>query len=302
MLVAAAVLGVLAVLLAVPVPLLLARAGWTRRAPGAAAVLWQAIALAGGLSMIGSLAILGLAPLGDDLGEAGARALGDLADGSAPAVPLLPTLALGAAALLAAHLLLNLLLTAIATVRERARHRALVGLLSEPLPDRPDAQLIDDPAPVAYCVPGDGSASLTVVSAGLVRLLEQDELEAVIAHERAHLVQRHDLLTTAFQAWSLSLPWFPIARSAKREVATLVELLADDRALRTVSRDALRRAITRVSAATPGHRDSARVRLARLEAPSLAAPARAAVIAGAAALVLVPTSLLVLSTAPVLGA
>jgi Zn-dependent protease with chaperone function len=298
---AAAGLALLAFALAVPVPLALARASWPSRAPAAAAVLWQAIALSGGLSMIGSLTVLGLSPFGDDLVEAAVALSGSLANGATAAV--LPTLALGAALLLLAHLVLNLVLTSVVATRERARHRELVRLLTSPLPssrsdDDRGARVIDDPAPVAYCVPGDGAVSVTVVSAGLVDLLDDAELDAVLAHERAHLSQRHHLLTTAFQAWALSLPWFPIASAARREVAVLVELLADDRALRTVPADALARAIALVAGADDADAASARIRIARLGAPPVPLAARVAIIASAAALLVVPTLLLLGAATP----
>ena len=63
-------LAVLAVLLAWPVPALLARARWPRRDPLVALVCWQAIGLAGGLSIIGALLVHGLAHWGHSLPEA----------------------------------------------------------------------------------------------------------------------------------------------------------------------------------------------------------------------------------------
>src|ERR671920_135801 len=66
----AAALAVLAALLAWPVPALLARARWPRRDPLVALVCWQAIGLAGGLSIIGALLVHGLAPWGHSLPEA----------------------------------------------------------------------------------------------------------------------------------------------------------------------------------------------------------------------------------------
>ena len=50
---------------------LLARARWPRRDPLVALVCWQAIGLAGGLSIIGALLVHGLAPWGHSLPEAG---------------------------------------------------------------------------------------------------------------------------------------------------------------------------------------------------------------------------------------
>ena len=60
-------LAVLAIVLAWPVPILLSRAQWPSRSPFTAMLLWQAIALAGGLSMIGAMLVYGLEPVGDNL-------------------------------------------------------------------------------------------------------------------------------------------------------------------------------------------------------------------------------------------
>lgn len=67
-------LAVLALILAWPVPVLLSRAHWPARSPFTAMVLWQAIALAGGLSMIGAMLVYGLEPIGNNL-LAGLKAL-----------------------------------------------------------------------------------------------------------------------------------------------------------------------------------------------------------------------------------
>ena len=74
----AAALAVLAALLAWPVPALLARARWPRRDPLVALVCWQAIGLAGGLSIIGALLVHGLAPWGHSLPEAAWAVVGGL--------------------------------------------------------------------------------------------------------------------------------------------------------------------------------------------------------------------------------
>ena len=60
-------LAAFALALAWPVPILFSHAKWPTRAPATALVLWQAVALAGGLSMLGALLTFGLAPFGPDL-------------------------------------------------------------------------------------------------------------------------------------------------------------------------------------------------------------------------------------------
>src|SRR3954465_6270241 len=72
-------LAVLAILLAWPIPSALARAEWPKRHPRAAIALWQAVGIAGGLSLIGAPLAIGVAPLGGPLrtrsGELGRDAL-----------------------------------------------------------------------------------------------------------------------------------------------------------------------------------------------------------------------------------
>ncbi|OJX77616.1 M56 family metallopeptidase [Leifsonia sp. 71-9] len=228
----AIILGLLAIALAWPVPLLLARATWPTAAPVLAVALWQSIALAGGISMIGSLLLAGLQPFGDDLWSRIAGAAGTLFTGPLPSgVSLLNAFLLSAAVLLTAHLVLNLALTSVRSRRQRHQHMELLRLLSSPLPDVPSTRVIDHPAPAAYCLPG--ARSVTVLSEGMIALLSPEELDAVIAHERTHLRQKHHLLLDAFRSWKRALPWFPIATRAQDAVALLLEMLADDTARRS---------------------------------------------------------------------
>ncbi|MBN9239211.1 MAG: hypothetical protein BGO97_05940 [Micrococcales bacterium 70-64] len=292
-------LALLAVALAWPIPVLLARASWPSRSPAAALVLWQAIALAGGLSMIGSLLTFGLAPFGPDL----LTATVNLVTGEVDRIESWNALALCGAALLTGHLLLNLVLTVVRSERQRRRHAQLVRLLSSPLES--GARLLVSPAPVAYCLPG-ALSSITVVSAGLMDLLDDGEMQAVIEHEKAHVTQRHDVVLVLFRAWYASLPWFPIAFRAQREVGLLVEMLADDTARRTVRDGVLARAIVLVGAgqdrpvAEPGAAEwggeasvtELGARLARLELQPLPRAVESLVVAAAVLLLAVPTVLL----------
>ncbi|WOF23335.1 M56 family metallopeptidase [Microbacterium betulae] len=220
----AVVLGLVAVALAWPVPVVLSRAAWPMRTPVLALLLWQAIGLGGGLSMIVGLALGGLA-------VAPAHHLGAL----------IPAFAF------AAYLLAHLAVTVVQVVRQRRRHLSLLDMLTSPHPTRARTRVLDDAVPVAYCLPR-GAGSVTVLSQGLLDRLDADELVAVIAHERAHVEQRHDLLLLAFRAWRSALPWFPIAARAEAEVAALVEMLADDHARREVRDEVLARAILSVGA------------------------------------------------------
>ena len=318
MLAIAAALAALAVALAWPAPVVLARADWPRRMPGAALVLWQAIALAGGLSMIGSLLVFGLMPFGDDLPRAAGSFAAHLLGGTLPPdANFFEMFALAGAVLLGVHLLLNLVRTSWRAERQRRHHAALLQLLSDPLPERPGTRVIDHAAPVAYCLPGVPHA-VTVLSAGLLDLLSEDELAAVVAHERAHVTQHHHVLLVAFSAWRSALPWFPIATRAHDAVGLLIELLADDYARRSVSERHLSRAVARVALAartddgglpgadltgrsvvtlppaTASSGEWADARVSRLtDAAAPSAPAlRFSVLTGSLALVVVPTLML----------
>lgn len=305
-------LAALAVILAWPVPVMLSRARWPARAPKTALILWQAIALAGGLSMIGAMLTWGLEPLGDNL-LAGLRGLTALLASyqPAPGLDLVHVFALSAALLLGVHLVFTLLLTYYRIAKQRHRHRTLLNLLSSPAKDSPRTLVINHPAPVAYCLPG-GSGSVTVLSEGLMELLTPAELQSVLQHERAHLNQRHDLLLWAFAAWRAALPWLPTSQLAQRAVNELIEMLADDAALETTDRPTLIRAVALVaggerpagSAAGAPAREllspeeaqalTSANRLRRLLTPMapLGKAAQSLVLAGAALLLAVPTVLL----------
>ncbi|MGO4105108.1 M56 family metallopeptidase [Leifsonia sp. YAF41] len=319
MLFAAFALAFLTVALAWPVPILLAKATWPNRAPGTALALWQAIALAGGLSMIGALLTWGLIPFGDTLPSALTSLATHLLNGTLPAQTGFDHLiALTGAILLGTHLILNLVATFVRTERQRRRHHQLVQLLSEPLPDRPGTRVIEHAAPVAYCLPG-ATRSITVLSAGMLKLLQPDELRGVIAHEKAHLSQQHHMVLLAFKSWHSALPWFPIANRSENAVALLVEMLADDQARHVVDDITLARAIALVgtagrfdptvesftetahaettAAAEPDHPfDMVLPRVRRLtgQYPPLPVAARVAVFAGAVLLLAVPTAMLLL--------
>ncbi|MET3204298.1 UNVERIFIED_ORG: Zn-dependent protease with chaperone function [Arthrobacter sp. UYEF13] len=324
-------LAVLAIVLAWPVPILLSRASWPARSPFTAMLLWQAIALAGGLSMIGAMLVYGLEPIGDNL-ISGLRGLAAMVLFNAPTTALgfWHLFALSAAALLTAHLVFTLLLTYYRIERQRRRHRELLALLAAPSVDADRTVVISHDSPVAYCLPG-GARSVTVLSDGLMAALEPAELRAVLSHENAHLNQRHHLLLWAFAAWRQALPWLPTTRLAQEAVNSLIEMLADDVALKTESNATLIKAIAIVASGPTGGMaagtatgvaaadlpsahpglaldgleapagavsGSARTTMSRVSRllspqPQLPAAARGLVLAGCALLLALPTALLI---------
>jgi hypothetical protein len=304
----------------VPAATGLATARWPHRSPAAAILLWQAMGLSWGVAAIGTLAALGagVSPggsgvLGDALGVLH-RAVHDLVGEVQPPglLAALRLLCLGAAAALFMLLSWVLLAASGAVLRDRRRHRALLSLLAHGDPKVPGALVVDHPAAAAYCVPG--LRSQIVISAGAIDLLDQAELAAVLAHERAHIRERHDLVLLPFTALGRAFPWSVSAQRAYAAVALLVEMLADDHALRQRPARELVTALIRVGAA--GHPGAPACALAaaggvgdsgvadsgvatRVErllapAPGLSVPALALVCGVAAALVTIPAALLVL--------
>lgn len=240
MLAAAAALTACLLLLALAVPSRLAGAAWVLRAPGLALLLWQALGLTAGLLAVVAALTLALSPAGPTHLEA-LRALGGL-----PSLPLWSGIALAAGALLLLRLLSVLLSSAAVTLRARRRHRALVDLVATRNPLLPGARVVAHETPLAYCVPG--LRPRVVLSSGVLAVLREEEVRAVLAHESAHLEQRHDLVVLPFVALRETFPRLRPVRTAVAEVALLIEMLADDRAARRHPREVLARALYKVSA------------------------------------------------------
>jgi bla regulator protein blaR1 len=294
----------------VPGAAALASARWPYRSPAAAILLWQALGLSWGLAAVGALAGLGAQPA--RWGVAGgaltgaAEALRAAALGSSPVAAFARLAFLAAGAALLALLCWVLLAASAAVLMARRRHRVLLRLLAHGDPKVPGALVVDSPAAAAYCVPG--LRSQIVVSAGTLDLLDAAELAAVLAHERAHLRARHDLVLLPFSALGRAFPRSRLVRRAHGTVALLVEMLADDRALRQRPARELATALLRVGASGAGRTPSGALaavpapdgetaaRVARLLAPSprLSPPLLALVCAAAALLVAVPVALLLL--------
>ena len=238
-LVVTAVLGVLALV----VPQRLARAGWPRRSPAAALLLWQAVGITAGLLAVEAVVTVALAPAG----PTHAAAVQALLDGGAPTRWWSLLAALGAAVLVV-RLVSVFTVSAVRTLRARHRNRVLVDLVATRNPLLPGTRVVDHDLPLAYCLPG--LRPRVVLSRGVLALLREDEVRAVLAHEDAHVVQRHDLVVLPFAAFGTTFPRLWPVRTASEQVALLVEMLADDRAARLHPPAVLARALYKVGTAT----------------------------------------------------
>ncbi|RKE22273.1 M56 family metallopeptidase [Streptomyces sp. TLI_171] len=270
-------------------PLPLARAQWAHRAPHLAVALWQGLALSfvtalvlgvhhlavpGGhlhLGLVGLLHVCGVDHPGG-AAAAGWRLL-------LPAATALWPLSRFAGALAR-------------TARHRGRHRRLLDLVAARDPAL-GAHVLHHATPAAYCLPGRHSR--IVLTRGAVELLTAPQLAAVLAHERAHVAGRHHLALAAADAFAAAFPFLPLARLAARETPLLLEMAADDRAVRRHPRTVLAAAMYRVAdgqvphAAFAAGGPAALLRVRRLLAPAAAphpAVRLAAALTGAAAPVL----------------
>jgi Zn-dependent protease with chaperone function len=237
------------VVLAEPVSRRLAVAAWPARDPVGALLLWQAIGLSGGLALLGSGLFYGLSPFGPTLLTAVPNAMAAAADGRLGHIGLVHALALLAALALALRLVGVLLAVTVRTLRGRRRHRYLIDLLATPWPAVPGAHVLDHPVPVAYCLPG--LRSRLVLSAGVLDCLEPAAVQAVLAHERAHLRERHDLVVLPFVAWGATATFVRGMKCAQLAVAALVEMRADDVAARCSGHKQLTGALRTMGAGAP---------------------------------------------------
>lgn len=297
MLAAAGGLALSLLLLATVVPARLAAAAWPARAPSYALVLWQALGLAGGLLAVEVCLTVALAPAG----PTHAAALSGVLAGAR-----LPWWAVAAAAVglaVAGRLLWVLVRSAAVTLQARHRHRVLVDLVATRNPLLAGTRVVDHHLPLAYCLPG--LRPRVVLSRGVLDLLREDEVRAVLAHESAHVEQRHDLVLLPFVALGATFPLLPAARTAQEQVALLVEMLADDRAARRHPPQVLARALCKVGTAgvvpsgalgVATSTEGVLRRAARLAVPPVPLPvaARTAVLLAAAAVLLLPVLGLVL--------
>lgn len=119
-----------------------------------------------------------------------------------------------------------------AVVRARScthRHASMARVVGRRMAGH-DAVVLDAPECAAYCVAG--RPDTIVVTSAALAALDDDHLAAVLAHERAHLSGRHNLLLAATRGLATTLPGIALFTTAASEVATLLEVCADDVAVR----------------------------------------------------------------------
>ena len=244
--VTAALLGGFSVILLGPASSGLSRAPWVERAPRAGVFLWQCVGLAAIISGIGAGLALAVSRYQSGL-AGGTRLLIDSVFSTHPLQGLGLYDALGMT--LAADLLIVLVVVfgvvTMRTVRQRARHRKLLDLVTHENPEYPGTEFLADSRAVAYCLPG--LRPRIVLSDGTKAILGQDELWAVIHHERGHAHERHGLVMFPLLGFKNAFAWIPYARHAPASIALLLEMAADDFSCRRAGRLPLAAALVEMS-------------------------------------------------------
>ena len=163
-------------------------AAWPRRLPRLGIAAWQVLTVTFVASVLlaGLLIAIPCLPEGVNL-----DAVAELRDHYSSA----RGIAIGSTAAAASLAAIGRLLWAAASAmamarRRRARHDETLALVGRPGPI-PGMVVLDDDRPLVYCLP---SRDRVVVTSGALGRLDQAQLQAVLAHERAHLSARHHLV------------------------------------------------------------------------------------------------------------
>ncbi|MFE7212362.1 MULTISPECIES: M56 family metallopeptidase [unclassified Streptomyces] len=229
-------LSAVALTLAVPVPRVLARAGWPEREPVVALWVWQCLVATVLLCCLAGL-VLGTAAVFSTVHD---RVF-------APAPPAVtaaydssvaPVWAAGLTLLLAGGAAWTTAMLARELVEARRRRGLARAHLRERAPDLPAGLpaargpllVLEDEYPDAWWMPGHPPQ--LVVTTGALHRLTGHQLDAVLAHERGHARAHHDWLLHLSTALATGFPRIPLFTHFCEQTHRLVELAADDTASR----------------------------------------------------------------------
>ena len=209
---------------------LLGRARWTVRDPLLAIVTY----LAAAWSVVAALGLAGLTlavhatALGGGLSQLVGACVRRLRDTYAtPGGAAAAGIGLTLAGAVVAHAMVTSVTHLLAVRRQALRHvqaARLIGHLEPAL----GAMLVDHAQPAAYCVAGPHPT--VIMTSGALQALDADQVDAVLAHERAHLARHHHRLLAVARIGGQMLPFVPLMRDTVAQVTRLVEMHADDTA------------------------------------------------------------------------
>jgi len=253
-----------ATVIMVAIPPVVTRRRWTSRFPRTALLLW--------IGALGSGAVALLASLGCAIGAATTLSeqqhrqvtLHHVLDGIGLTVTACLMTAVGGGVICA------MLYHAVVAATSRHRLRTAVALAATTADEgrrgragarRTSTLVVHSTEASAVSVPG--RSPVIVISSRLRETLTPAQLDAVVEHERGHLLQRHHLLLHLADLQYRCLPVLPSARALERSVHLLVEFAADDHAAHRCGRATTAAALRALGEANgdPG----LRLRASRLE-------------------------------------
>ncbi|OBK48995.1 M56 family metallopeptidase [Mycobacterium kubicae] len=168
---------------------------------------------------------------------------------SAGLPPRIAVSALVVVAALVAALASGRLVRTISGMRSRSQeHAEAVRLVGRRTGD-PDVVIVEASEPAAYCVSGRPSA--IVVTSAAIAALDDHELAAVVAHERAHLAGHHSLAVTPLRGLAAVFSKLTLMREGAAHVSRLLEMCADDASARRYGSAALLSGLITLCRAAP---------------------------------------------------
>ena len=215
-------------------------------------VAWLASLLSVVITAVAGVIFLGL-PGHGDLGQLLARlnsCWSALSHGALPSWEQFFAL-VGALSLAAITVRLGVVAAAQTRVRRarREEYRFLLALVAITGQESPRTVWLDSAKLVAFSLPG--RPGIIVATKGLRQQLAPAAVAATLEHERAHLRGRHQLILDVIDALAAAFPIAPLFRAAPIALRELVELAADNAAVRRCGSAAVGEALRAVTA-SPG--------------------------------------------------
>lgn len=216
-------------------PIALSSGRWQSKQPRLALYSWLAALAAGLVLSAAAIAVLIVGALEADQANAGPQAI----------VPWV----IGWVALGAAGAIVALVLSAADDFGHRVKSQAQAlrsrwaGWYVDP-PFR--IVTVDDDEPYACSLAGRPPE--VYLSTGMRALLDDGACAAIIAHEKSHVARRHNFVLRVAAVNSACLPpRLAVSRRFRTSVLTLVEMVADDDAVRATSAKSVRNALHALS-------------------------------------------------------
>jgi len=128
--------------------------------------------------------------------------------------------------------------------RARSTQREALGLVAR-RHNVADMLVVEHATPAVYCLPGRQQE--VIFTSAALATLNDEQVDAVLAHERAHLRGRHDVVLAVARALQVAFPFVSVFRVAREELGRLIEMHADDAALGKSDRRVLATALVRLA-------------------------------------------------------